>query len=90
MDQQCIRALVSGRVQGVSFRASAREQARRLGITGHARNLPDGQVEVLACGDEEALEELVQWLHKGPPTADVRHVEVTVEEHPVPESFAIR
>jgi acylphosphatase len=54
-DTQCLRFFVSGRVQGVWFRASTREQARRHGITGHARNLPDGRVEVLACGRPAAL-----------------------------------
>ena len=48
----CRRCYVSGRVQGVFYRASTREQAERLGVTGHARNLPDGRVEVLACGEQ--------------------------------------
>ena len=65
------RFLVSGRVQGVFFRASTREQARRLGLCGHARNLPDGQVEVLAAGTDEAIDALAQWLHAGPANARV-------------------
>ena len=55
----CRRALVSGTVQGVGYRAFARRAALELGIRGHARNLPDGRVEVLACGEAAALEEFV-------------------------------
>jgi acylphosphatase len=65
------RFLVSGKVQGVWFRASARDQAVALGLRGFARNLPDGGVEVLAAGDAEALEQLAQWLRLGPPLARV-------------------
>ena len=57
------------------FRASTREQALRLGLRGHARNLPDGRVEVLAVGDAAAIETLAQWLQHGPPMAEVRSVE---------------
>ncbi|MBD8900551.1 acylphosphatase [Rhodanobacter sp. DHG33] len=69
------RFLVSGRVQGVFFRASTREQAVALGIEGHAINLPDGRVEVMAVGDEAALDALERWLRKGPPAARVDAVE---------------
>lgn len=69
------RFLGSGRVQGVSFRAATREQAERLGLRGHARNLADGRVEVLAIGSDEALERLAQWLRHGPPLARVERVE---------------
>jgi acylphosphatase len=62
---------IKGRVQGVFFRASTRHVAESLGITGHAINLPDGDVEVLACGTPAALEELGEWLHDGPPNARV-------------------
>ncbi len=72
---QCRRCRVTGRVQGVFFRASTREQARRLGLTGYARNLPDGSVEVLACGEPAALEALVAWLWQGPPQAAVSGVD---------------
>jgi acylphosphatase len=70
------RCHVSGRVQGVFFRASTRERARALGVTGHARNLPDGRVEVLACGEPVAVVALCEWLWVGPPTARVTSVEV--------------
>ena len=65
------RFLVEGRVQGVSFRAATQARARALGLTGHARNLPDGRVEVVACGSPAALAELAQWLRHGPPAARV-------------------
>jgi acylphosphatase len=68
---------VSGRVQGVFFRASTRQRAAELGVTGHARNLPDGRVEVLACGPEHAVRQLCDWLWIGPPSAEVTRVEVT-------------
>jgi len=74
---------VYGRVQGVWFRDSTRREAERLLITGHAINLPDGNVEVLACGSTAALCELEEWLHKGPPMARVSKVEsVTVDHQP--------
>lgn len=76
----CIRCHVSGRVQGVWFRASTREQARRLGISGYARNLADGRVEVLACGEERTLQQLQEWLWQGPVGARVERVECTQSE----------
>ncbi len=69
------RFLVSGRVQGVHFRASTRAQGLRLRLAGHARNLEDGRVEVLAVGEAAAIEELAQWLGVGPPAASVVAVE---------------
>ncbi|WP_067514575.1 acylphosphatase [Endozoicomonas ascidiicola] len=75
----CRRAFVEGRVQGVWFRGSAQEQARRLGVGGWARNLPDGRVEVLMCGPESAVSQLEKWLHKGSPFSKVKNVTVTDE-----------
>lgn len=69
------RFLVSGKVQGVCFRASTREQASQLGLNGHARNLGDGRVEVLVIGDEDAIEQLAIWLQQGPPLGRVDVVE---------------
>lgn len=68
------RFIVNGRVQGVFFRASTREQALMLGISGHAKNRPDGRVEVLACGSTAMLDALEHWLLRGPPTAQVESV----------------
>ena len=65
------RFLVAGLVQGVNFRASTRRRAQELGLTGHAKNLADGRVEVLACGDPLAIARLEAWLREGPPAARV-------------------
>lgn len=69
------RFVVSGKVQGVFFRASTREQAERLQLRGHARNLDDGRVEVLAAGSAEAVDTLGRWLRHGPPQARVDTLE---------------
>jgi acylphosphatase len=69
----CARFIVSGRVQGVFFRASARTQAQEMGLSGYAKNLPNGDVEVLASG--AALDALERWLHVGPPAAQVDAVQ---------------
>lgn len=69
------RWMVSGRVQGVFFRESTRREAEKLGLSGRAVNLPDGRVEVVACGEPNAIDELQRWLAKGPPAASVEAVE---------------
>ena len=61
-------------MQGVFYRASARHEAERRGITGYARNLKNGSVEVLACGDNKSLEDFRSWLAKGPTSAEVTNV----------------
>jgi acylphosphatase len=84
------RFLVSGKVQGVWFRGSARDQAVALGLRGFARNLPDGRVEVLAIGDADAVEQLGQWLHYGPPQARVDELErMDAREEGADEGFRI-
>ncbi|MDE2272364.1 MAG: acylphosphatase [Xanthomonadaceae bacterium] len=70
----CVRFIVTGRVQGVFFRASTRDFALQLGLAGYAKNLADGGVEVVASGDREALTALFAWLHHGPPAARVASV----------------
>lgn len=67
---------VSGRVQGVFYRASTRQKATELGVSGYATNLADGRVEVLAVGDAAAVESLIDWLWTGPPSARVSTVDV--------------
>ncbi len=71
---QCVRYFVSGHVQGVFFRSSVRSEALSLNLTGWARNLSDGRVEVLACGEQEQLDALSKWLWIGPPQAQVSGV----------------
>ncbi len=83
----CRQFKVSGRVQGVFFRASTRDVAVPLGLTGHAINLPDGTVEVLACGEPAAIEKLGDWLHEGPPMSTVTNVVSHDIKCEVPEGF---
>jgi acylphosphatase len=71
-----VRAVVRGRVQGVGFRASAVHEARRLGLDGWVRNLPDGSVELEASGTPAAVDALVAWLGQGPRGARVTGVDV--------------
>lgn len=85
----CMRCLVSGRVQGVFFRASARFEAERLKIKGYARNLLDGRVEVLACGEPEAVDQLRKWLVRGPDKAQVTGVSCEAVEAHIPGNFSI-
>jgi len=85
------RARVHGRVQGVWFRASTAEQARTLGVGGHARNLDDGTVEVVAVGADAAVQALMVWLSKGPPMAEVSAVQVEdAPDQSVVAGFTVR
>ena len=82
--------MVSGRVQGVFYRASAQQRAQQLGLSGWVRNLADGGVEVYACGEPSQLEALCHWLHQGPELANVESIDCTdceVEDLP---GFSIR
>ena len=72
------RFTIKGRVQGVWFRDSTRRVAESLGVSGCAINLNDGNVEVFACGEEAALDQLAKWLQDGPPMAKVAQV---IEDH---------
>lgn len=74
-------AVVKGRVQGVWFRNFTYKEARRLGLTGEVRNLPDGNVRVIAEGDESALKALIKKLNEGPPLAHVQNVRVNWENY---------
>ncbi len=72
---RCRRFLVAGRVQGVFFRASARDVALELSLRGYAKNLHDGTVEVIACGQADAIDKLAAWLREGPRMAAVTSVD---------------
>lgn len=85
----CVRCIVSGRVQGVFFRATTQRKALELNISGWARNLPDGRVEVLACGDEDKVRELQDWLWLGPQHANVTDVNVARVEEQVIKGFSV-
>lgn len=85
----CRQFTVTGRVQGVFFRASTRDVAISLGVTGHAINLPDGRVEVLACGDAEAIAALGRWLAEGPPLAAVSEVRSETVHCAPPREFTV-
>ena len=78
MNQKTVRALVSGRVQGVGYRQACRQTARSLGLVGWVRNLADGQVELVAQGAPENIDDLVSWLWSGPSAAFVSGVESDV------------
>ncbi|HEX32145.1 MAG TPA: acylphosphatase [Candidatus Acetothermia bacterium] len=93
LDNLTIRAhiLVSGRVQGVFYRASARAKAVELGLRGWVRNLPDGRVEMVAQGEADDVQAFIAWAHSGPPMAIVDSVEVTWDEPNAGEAgFRIR
>jgi acylphosphatase len=84
------RVVVSGRVQGVHFRAACEHQARTAGVSGWVRNRDDGSVEAVLEGDEDAVERVLAWCHQGPPRAQVTDVAVE-EEEPVGETgFSVR
>ncbi|WNL40613.1 acylphosphatase [Halomonas sp. PAMB 3232] len=88
MSTKSVRAFVTGKVQGVNFRSTTREKALATSVSGYAKNLSDGRVEVLICGEEEAVDSLVDWLWHGPEGAHVTDVSLEqVKEAHVPESF---
>lgn len=76
-----VHLLIKGKVQGVFYRASAKEAAEKLNITGWVKNTPEGHVEVLACGEEEDLRQFVEWCRKGPERAMVSDV-IELEKQP--------
>lgn len=75
MSERSYHVLVTGRVQGVFYRAATRERANELGVSGWVRNLPDGRVEARVEGDPGAVEDLLAWMRQGPPSAVVDELE---------------
>jgi acylphosphatase len=90
MSQIALDIRVTGQVQGVFFRAWTAERARGLGVSGWVRNAPDGSVEGHLEGDKVAVQELVDLLHRGPPSATVGTVEVKVAEPEGARHFEVR
>jgi acylphosphatase len=83
------RIIVKGKVQGVFFRASARERAEELGLTGEVRNLRDGSVELVVAGPQDKVLQLINWCHEGPRNARVSSVEVQEAEARAFEGFKV-
>ena len=73
----CLHLLISGKVQGVWFRESMRQEALKQGVAGWVRNLSDGRVEAVVCGGADPVNRLLEWVKEGPPLAKVNGVEVT-------------
>ena len=88
--RECYRFTVAGRVQGVFFRQSTLRQAQALQLDGWVRNLEDGRVEGVACGEPERLMRLRQWLQQGPPAARVETVGWVAESELPSAGFAVR
>jgi acylphosphatase len=86
----CIRCCVSGRVQGVFFRATTCQQAKHLGLSGYTRNLMDGRVEVVACGSPQALDIFKKWLWQGPSQAKVTVVQCESQAYKSLNGFRIK
>ncbi|MFB6270758.1 MAG: acylphosphatase [Halobacterium sp.] len=89
-DRTRARVLVSGKVQGVYFRANTREQATERGVDGWVRNLRDGRVEAVFEGDEDDVEALVEWCHEGSPAARVEDVDAEYGDPDGVDGFRIR
>lgn len=85
-----VRLTITGRVQGVWFRASARDEALRLGLVGTVRNISSGGVEIVASGDEAQLQRLIAWAYKGPPMANVTNVQIeSLSSEALYDSFTV-
>jgi acylphosphatase len=89
MATRTIRIRIEGRVQGVSYRFWAREEARRLGLSGWVRNRPDGSVEALVSGEPDAVGRMLARCREGPPAARVSGVATIAEGGPAPGNFEI-
>ncbi len=90
-EAQQARFVISGRVQGVWYRASTQERAVGLGLKGWVRNMPDGRVEVLAQGPADRIQALIDWCYQGPPLARVERIDVDWQPLDEPDpGFAIR
>jgi acylphosphatase len=81
---------ITGRVQGVFFRANTRDQARKRGVDGWVRNLDDGRVEAVFEGPQSAVDAMIEWCHEGSPAAEVTDVAVKTEEPEELDGFEIR
>lgn len=85
----CLHCFVSGQVQGVFFRRESKDKALSLGLTGWVKNLADGRVELMICGDENAIYDMEDWLWQGPKAAKVLDVEIETCPFQSIESFEV-
>lgn len=90
MEKICLHCFVSGRVQGVFYRRATRGEAVKHGVTGWVKNLADGRVEVMICGEEAAVYALQNWLWEGPKAAKVNEVEMEELPWQAFEQFEVR
>ena len=90
MSQVALHVRVSGRVQGVFFRAWTQQKAAGLGVRGWVRNAPDGSVEAHLEGDKSEIQQLIDLLHQGPPSAQVSKVEVETSDPEGADRFEVR
>lgn len=77
MGEKRVKILISGKVQGVSFRVSTLEKAKEFNLKGWVKNLSDGKVLILAEGEEEKLKKLINWTKEGPPLAEVERIKIS-------------
>lgn len=87
--KQCVHCVISGKVQGVWFRANTQKKAQELGVTGWVRNLPDGCVEVKAAAEVETLKQFIVWLEQGPELAKVEEVTIKYIAYEEFKGFAV-
>ena len=86
-----VHVLISGRVQGVWYRASTKQKAEYLGITGWVKNTKDGSVEAIFEGEEEKIDEMIKWCYKGPPLAKVNNIDIKNNQQIIGfEEFSIK
>lgn len=90
MANMMVKVRVTGRVQGIGYRYAAAEQAHALELAGWVRNLPDGAVEALICGEEMSVRALIDWMHRGPEMARVDDVSIVPSDETGPVIFQVR
>ena len=90
LSMSTVHLIISGKVQGVFFRATAKEIADKLGVNGWVKNTPEGNVEAMATGTQEQIESFVAWCKKGPPKAKVENVEVSKADETPFSGFEVK
>ena len=87
---ETVHLVIKGKVQGVYYRATAKEKANELGIKGWIKNAPGGHVEIMAAGNKEELEKFIGWCRRGPKHAEVSDIIVTTREEQYFSNFTIK